>query len=61
MSLPMDARGIAMDEYTKNCPPGWQPHVANYPLKTYFEKLCLWLRTTDVAKEAIGPTVVGRL
>ena len=35
--------------------------MISYPLKTYLEKLRLWLRTTDVAPHAIGPTIVGRL
>ena len=28
-----DMRGIALDDYTKACPPGWQPYMHNYPLK----------------------------
>ena len=57
----MEARGIPLDEFTKGCPPGWSPHLVQYPLKLYREKLRLWLRTTDVAEEAVGPTIVGRL
>ena len=57
----LDARGLALDDYSKSCPPGWQPHMSSYPLKTYFEKLRLWLRLTDVTADKLGPTIVGRL
>ena len=56
-----DIRGLALEDYTKNTPPGWQAHMSNYPLKTYKEKLSLWMRTTDVQGEALGPTILGRI
>ena len=59
--LGSDFRGIALEEYTKNTPPGWAPYMNNYSLKLYKEKLALWLRTTDVENEKLGPTIVGRI
>ena len=56
-----DMRGIALDDYTKTCPPGWQPYMHNYPLKLYKEKLSLWLRITDVEEAKLGPTILGRI
>ena len=59
-----DGRGIPLDEYTKATPPGWKPHMQDYSLRLYLEKLRLWLRTTDLGEgnyAKIGPTVVGRL
>ena len=50
-----------MEDYTKSCPPGWQPYMHNYPLKTYREKLALWLRITDITEDKLGPTVLGRI
>ena len=50
-----------MEDYTKSCPPGWQPYMHNYPLKLYKERLSLWLRITDVAEEKLGPIVLGRI
>ena len=59
-----DGRGIPLDEYTKATPPGWKPHMQDYSLRLYLEKLRLWLRTTDIGTgdpAKVGPTVVGRL
>ena len=61
-----DGRGIPLGEYTKATPPGWKPHMQDYSLRLYFEKLRLWIRTTDLGngpenQAKIGPTVVGRL
>ena len=59
-----DGRGIPLGEYTKATPPGWKPHMSDYSLRPYLEKLRLWIRTTDLGQgdqSKIGPTVVGRL
>ena len=56
-----DIRGLALEDYTKNTPPGWQPYITQYPLKLYKQKLALWLKTTDVDADKIGPTVLGRI
>ena len=57
-----DGHGTPLDEYTKVTPPGWAPHMQNYPLRLYLEKLRLWLRITDLQdRTKIGPTIVGRL
>ena len=53
--------GIPLDEWTKGCPPGWQPGLDWYPLKLYLDKLKLWWRVTPEPEEAIGPIVAGRL
>ena len=54
-------RGLAMYEYTKATPPGWKEYIHGYPLKLYLEELWLWIRTTDVPPDNIGPIAVGRL
>ena len=56
-----EVRGLPLEEFSRNVPPGWKPHQFNYPLRLYLEKLRLWLRTTDLDSGAVGPTVVGRL
>ena len=56
-----EVRGLPLEEFSKNVPPGWKPHQFNYPLRLYLEKLQLWLRTTELTAESVGPTVVGRL
>jgi hypothetical protein len=61
MAHPVDTRGLALDEYTKSCPPGWRPHMASYPLRTYVEKFELWMNMTDIQHHQIGSTMVGRL
>ena len=56
-----DTRGLPLDEYTRSCPPGWKPHMTNYPLRTFIEKLRLWKRQTELDEAVQGPVVVGRL
>ena len=53
--------GLALDEYTKSTPPGWRPHMHDYPLKLFLEKFDLWKRQTSVPEEEIGVTMAGRL
>ncbi|CAE7280604.1 RE2, partial [Symbiodinium microadriaticum] len=53
--------GVPLDEWRKDVPPGWKPGVENYPLKTYFAKLKLWYRCSEVPDEVIGPLIAGRL
>jgi len=57
----MEARGIPLEEYTKQCPPGWAPHTPGYPFKTYLDKVHLWQMMTDVELAKQGPTLIGRL
>ena len=33
---------MALEEYTKVIPPGWEPHNPNYTLRQYKERLELW-------------------
>ena len=55
-TLGSDMRGLALEDFTKSTPPGWAPHMSNYPLKLYKEKLHLWVNMTDVDKAKQGPT-----
>ena len=61
MANAADLRGIPLDEYTRQCPPGWRPYVRSYSLITYEEKLRLWMRMTDIPGDCQGSVVVGRL
>ena len=53
--------GVPLEEFRKDVPPGWRPGLESYPLKTYFQKLRLWYRITDLPDECVGPLVAGRL
>eukprot|EP00959_Pyramimonas_sp_CCMP1952_P439719 9205801-Pyramimonas_sp.AAC.1 len=44
MAIAADLRGIPLDEYTRQCPPGRRPHVRNNSLITYEETIRLWMR-----------------
>ena len=52
---------IPLTEYRREVPPGWGPNIADYPLRSYFEKLRLWYRVFDGDDEVVGPLVAGRL
>ena len=57
---------LALDEFNKMTPPGWEPFLSWYPLKNYFENMELWghmiSATGDTPPMAqIGPLVVARL
>ena len=59
---------ISLDAYTKFCPPGWEPHLAWYPLKNYRENLDLWghlITDPDTGRvppmSYVGPLIIGRL
>ena len=57
---------LALDEYKKDTPPGWEPFLAWYPLKNYFEHMELWghMITSDGHRPSmslIGPAVIARL
>ena len=52
---------IPLSEYRREVPPGWGPGIADYPLRSYFEKLRLWYRVFEGADEIVGPLVAGRL
>eukprot|EP00438_Fugacium_kawagutii_P029807 Skav231475 [mRNA] locus=scaffold1100:530653:539709:- [translate_table: standard] len=52
---------IPLTEYRRDVPPGWGPGIADYPLRTYFDKLRLWYRVFEGADEVVGPLVAGRL
>jgi hypothetical protein len=56
-----EVRGLPLDEYTRQTPPGWRPYLRNYPLSLYEEKLRLWIRLTDIPEDCHGSVVVGRL
>ena len=59
---------LALDEYSKFVPPGWEPHLSWYPLKSYEQNLELWghlivnQETGDTPPmSTIGPLIYGRL
>ena len=54
---------LALEEYSKNVPPGWEPHLPNYPLRLYVEKFNLWrnLVKDDFQSHQMGSLMVGRL
>ena len=52
---------IALDEYTKQVPPGWYPYMHNYPLKLFVEKFDAWKRQTACTESEIGVVLLGRL
>ena len=54
---------LALEEYSKNVPPGWEPHLPNYPLRLYVEKFNLWrnLVKDDFQAHQMGSLMVGRL
>ena len=54
---------LALEEYSKNVPPGWEPHIPNYPLRLYEEKFNLWrnLVKDDFQAHQMGSLMVGRL
>ena len=52
---------MPLEEFSKTVPPGWQPHMPNYPFRQFIETLRLWYRITDYQPEQIGPVVTGRL
>ena len=61
------AHGIAIDEFTKNTPPGWVAHMEGYPFTAYQQRLTLWLRglpqdgAAAMTHAMIASAVVGRL
>ena len=54
---------LSLEEYNKNTPPGWEPHLSHYTLRHYEEKLMLWriMVQNTLQPNEIGPLVVGRL
>ena len=54
---------LSLEEYNKNTPPGWEPHLSHYTLRHYEEKLMLWriMVQNNLQPNEIGPLVVGRL
>ncbi|CAK9084871.1 1-alkyl-2-acetylglycerophosphocholine esterase [Durusdinium trenchii] len=52
---------IPLQEYRRDVPPGWQPGDPSYPLRSYFEKMRLWYRVSNVEDESVGPLLAGRL
>ena len=57
---------MALEEYTKTVPPGWEPHNPQYTLRQYNERLelCGHYNNTpgsEMPANQIGPAVVGRL
>ena len=52
---------LALDEYNKTTPPGWMPHMREYPLKLFKEKFRLFMKQTSLKYEEIGPVLLGRL
>ena len=57
----LPSTGVPLQEYRKDCPPGWAPGIPDYPLRHYFDKLKLWYRIYDGPDESVGPLVAGRL
>ena len=54
---------LALEEYSKNVPPGWEPHLPHYPLRLYVERFNLWrnLVKDDLQAHQMGSLMVGRL
>ena len=54
---------LSLEEFKKDTPPGWDPHLPNYLFRAYEEKFMLWkIMVRDVYQpHEIGPLVVGRL
>ena len=59
MKDPTTAR--ALDESTKNIPPGWRPGIRKYPFRRYKQLLLLWQQQTDVPEKQQGAAIVSRL
>ena len=56
-----NSSGIPLQEFRRDCPPGWAPGLPDYPLRLFFDKLKLWYQIFDGADELVGPLVAGRL
>ena len=56
-----NSTGIPLQEFRRDCPPGWSPGLPHYPLRLFFDKLKLWRQIFDGADELVGPLVAGRL
>ena len=59
-------RGLALTEYSKSVPPGWEPHNPSYTLRQYNERWELWgyynnTPGSELTSNQIGPAIVGRL
>ena len=59
-------RHMALEEYSKSIPPGWEPHNPSYTLRMYKERLELWGHYNntpgqEMPPNQLGPAVVGRL
>ena len=52
---------LPLDQYTKTTPPGWKPGNARYPLRSFFQRVRLWYRVTDMHPNQLGPAAAGRL
>ena len=62
MQPPSNTGGsIPLQEYRRDVPPGWTPGDPSYPLRSYFEKMRLWYRVSNVEDESVGPLLAGRL
>ena len=56
-----DFTHMALEESTRNVPPGWRPYVPSYPWKRYKERLQLWWRFAEVREDQVGALVAARL
>ena len=56
-----EVSNIPLPQYTKSVPPGWDPSIQTFPLRSYIDRLKLWTRTTVLRSEQMGPAVAGRL
>ena len=57
---------MALEEYNKAIPPGWEPHNPSYTPRQYKERLALWGHYNNTPGQEMtanqkGPVVVGRL
>ena len=57
---------IALDEFKKDTPPGWEPFLSWYPLKDFLSNMELWGHLisengTRPSMSVVGPQVIGRL
>ena len=57
----MGSDRMPLDSFTKSTPPGWAPKIKKYPFRRYAQLLRLWQLQTDLAEEAVGPAICGRL
>ena len=49
---------LALEESTRNTPPGWKPGMQRYSVRKYLQNLSIWWRTKNEADESIAAVLV---